>query len=516
MAIYHFSGKILKRSEGKNALRAAAYRSAEKMTDPRTGEVFDYTRKTGVHESLILAPANAPGWVYDRAELWKQVELSENRKDAQLARDFDMALPVELGRAQQVELLRDFVQSQFVNVGMVADINCHDLDSENPHAHVMLTMREISPAGFGKKNRDWNDQNLMEDWRAAWADQCNAALAKAGLHSIKIDHRSFERQGLDKVPTVHLGPTAAKQERAGTPTPQGDHNRTALAVNSLKLEIKLDENDLPTVRATTAPRCTTASRASAAPRASELVRELRTREPDQVFEQRDSRSLLLADAYVHGQISARVRAAREAGDKRNERIKHIETCKGALATMPRSPGDELPSWFINNLRKDQLAELKRLGVEIRAAQTADQKVVEFMSMPWYRRAWASLTGQAPTGPQPGTSVLRDEMNQRWGEARGYIRALLGSSIANAHKAIEKLESEFPEIAPKPEPKPVAKLESKQNSPEKTARPEPAPKTTPPAPVKPAQEAVKNEPEQPEVAKPTLTPKPRPKSPGMGM
>lgn len=516
MAIYHFSGKILKRSEGKNSLRAAAYRSAEKMTDPRTGEVFDYTRKTGVHESLILAPANAPGWVYDRAELWKQVELAENRKDAQLARDFDMALPVELDRVQQVELLRNFVQSQFVASGMIADINAHDLDSENPHAHVMLTMREISPAGFGKKNRDWNDQNLMEEWRAAWADQCNSALAKAGLHSIKIDHRSFERQGLDKVPSVHLGPTASKLEKAGTQTPQGDHNRTALAVNNLKLEIKLDENALPTIRASTAPRCTTASRASAAPRASELVRELRTREPDQILRERNSGSLLLADADVHGQISARVRAVREANNQRNERIKYIETCKGALATMPRSPGDELPSWFINNLPKDQLAELKRLGVEIRAAQSADQKVTEFMSMPWYRRAWASLTGQAPIAPQPGTGVLRDEMNQRWGEARGYIRAKLGSAIAHAHKTIEKLESEFPEIAPKPEPKPVAKLEPKQNQLEKAARPEPTAKPTPPAPVEPAQEAIKNEPEQHEPPKPKSTPRPRPKSPGMGM
>lgn len=500
MAIYHFSGKILKRSEGKNALRAAAYRSAEKMTDPRTGEVFDYSRKTGVHESLILAPANAPGWVYDRAELWKQVELAENRKDAQLARDFDMALPVELDRVQQVELLRDFVQSQFVNVGMVADINCHDLDSENPHAHVMLTMREISPAGFGKKNRDWNDQNLMEDWRAAWADQCNAALAKAGLHSIKIDHRSFERQGLDKVPTVHLGPTAAKQERAGTPTPQGDHNRTALAVNSLKLEIKLDENDLPTIRATTAPRCTTASRASAAPRASQLVRELRTREPDQVLQQRDSGSLLLADAYVHGQISARVWAVRDAADQRKDRLAYIAQCRDALGAMPRTPEDNLPHWFVKNLPADQMAELVRLGGSIRSAQAADQVVADFMKMSWYRRAWATITGQAPSAPQPGTSVLRDEINQSWGHAVGYIRGQLGSAIADAVKTIDQLETDFPEIVPKPEPKPL---------PKPTVQDTPKTQPVPPVPDEPEQAAEEPQPPRPAPApsrKPSTGPK----------
>lgn len=497
MAIYHFSGKVLKRSEGKNALRAAAYRSAEKMTDPRTGEVFDYTRKTGVHESLILAPTTAPGWVYDRAELWKQVELSENRKDAQLARDFDMALPTELTRLQQVQLLRGFVQTQFVAMGMVADVNMHDLASDNPHAHVMLTMREIGPDGFGKKNRDWNEQNLMETWRAAWADHCNSALAAAGLHSIKIDHRSFERQGLDRVPTVHLGPAAAKQERAGTLTPQGDHNRTALAVNNLRLEIKLDENNIATSKASTAPRATTASRASAAPRASQLVRELPKREPDSVQGERLQRGLLPDNAHVHGQVGDRVRDVREAASQRENRLAYVKQCRDALGSMPRTPEDKLPPWFVKNLPADQMAELVRLGGSIRSAQAADQVVADFMQMPWYRRAWASLTGQAPSAPQPGTSVLRDEMNQRWGHAVGYIRGQLGSAIADAVKTINQLETQFPEIVPKPEPKPL-----------------PKPEPIPPAPAEPEQ-AAQIEPEWLDEPKPTPTPRKPSKSPGMG-
>lgn len=500
MAIYHFSGKILKRSEGKNALRAAAYRAAEKLTDPTTGEVFDYTRKTGVHESLILAPANAPSWVYDRAELWQQVELAEKRKDAQLARDFDMALPVELDRAQQVELLRGFVQSQFVASGMIADINAHDLDSDNPHAHVMLTMREISPAGFGKKNRDWNEQSLMEDWRAAWADQCNSALANAGLHSIKIDHRSFERQGLDRVPTVHLGPTASKLEKAGSTTPQGDHNRTALAVNNLRLEIEFDARSLQTLKASTAPRATTASRASAAPRASQLMRELPKREPDSVQGERVQGGVLPDNAHVHGQVGDRVRDVREATRQRNDRIGYIKQCRDALGSMPRTPEDKLPPWFVKNLPADQMAELVRLGGSIRSAQAADQVVADFMQMPWYRRAWASLTGQAPSAPQPGTSVLRDEMNQRWGHAVGYIRGQLGSAIADAVKTIDQLETKFPEIVPKPDPKPL---------PKPTVQATPKTQHVPPVPDEPEQAADEPQPPRPAPApsrKPSTGPK----------
>lgn len=212
MAIYHLSAQVISRKAGRSSTAAAAYRAGSKIEDRRTGETFDYTRKGGVYGSGILAPAGAPSWATDRAELWNQVELAEIRKDAQVCREIDVALPVELDDAQRVEAVRAFVQEQFVDQGMIADVAFHDFDSHNPHAHIMLTMRDLGPEGFGKKNRNWNQRELVTHWRKAWEIHANAALARAGVDS-RIDHRSYETQGLDQEPTLHMGPAVAGMER---------------------------------------------------------------------------------------------------------------------------------------------------------------------------------------------------------------------------------------------------------------------------------------------------------------
>jgi len=212
VAIYHLSAQVISRKAGRSATAAAAYRAGEKIEDRRTGETFDYTRKGGVYGSGILAPAGAPSWATDRAELWNQVELAEIRKDAQVCREIDVALPVELDEAQRVQAVQAFVQSQFVDHGMIADVAFHDFDSHNPHAHIMLTMRDIGADGFGKKNRSWNQRELVTHWRKAWENHANAALARAGVDS-RIDHRSYEAQGLNWEPTQHMGPAVAAMER---------------------------------------------------------------------------------------------------------------------------------------------------------------------------------------------------------------------------------------------------------------------------------------------------------------
>ncbi len=218
MAIYHFSVKIISRSSGRSATAAAAYRAGEKIIDMRTGEIHDYTRKKGVDLNFILAPNSAPNWVHNREKLWNAVEKIERRKDSQLAREINVALPTELNKAQQLELVREFVTDQFVSQGMVADLAFHDLNTHNPHAHIMLTMREIDEHGFSpKKNRDWNRKELLEKQRQAWAISTNKALEIAGVKQT-IDHRSLEAQGVDRLPQIHLGAAVNAMMKRGIVT----------------------------------------------------------------------------------------------------------------------------------------------------------------------------------------------------------------------------------------------------------------------------------------------------------
>jgi Ti-type conjugative transfer relaxase TraA len=216
MAIYHLSAQIISRKEGRSAVAAAAYRAGENLYDERVGKVFDYTRKQGIKYSEILAPPEAPSWVHDRQSLWNAVERSEKRKDAQLAREIEIGLPRELSKDQQVNLLREFVKTTFVSQGMVADVALHLDNEKNPHAHVMLTTRGISPDGFRQKRRDWNARTELLEWREGWANLANQHLAQAGL-DIRIDHRTLEAQGIDLVPGQKIGLSAERQEQPNLP-----------------------------------------------------------------------------------------------------------------------------------------------------------------------------------------------------------------------------------------------------------------------------------------------------------
>jgi hypothetical protein len=218
MADYHLHVGVLgrkptaKRPRGGNAIAAAAYRAGERLRDERDGRTHDYTRKTEVVHREILAPAGAPTWIFDRAALWNAVERGERQSNSQLARDFDIALPIELGQEAAVQLARDWVQRSLVDRGMVADFAVHWADG-NPHMHVLATMRDVGPEGFGAKHRAWNDRGLVEEWRAEWEAAANAALERAG-HDARIDRRTLNERGIDRDPTTHLGPRLhAQQER---------------------------------------------------------------------------------------------------------------------------------------------------------------------------------------------------------------------------------------------------------------------------------------------------------------
>ncbi len=213
VAIYHFSAQIISRSNGRSSTAAAAYRAGEVVLDERTGETHDYTRKRGVIRTEILAPHDSPSWVFDRSQLWSRVELGEKRKDSQVCREVEISLPCELTSIQRQLLLLGFVKSQFVSKGMVADVAFHrpgsQGDNRNFHAHIMLTMRKLDGDGFGRKERSWNSDELLLNWREQWAIHANQALEQAG-HQARIDHRSHADRGIeDHLPTSHHGPAVS-------------------------------------------------------------------------------------------------------------------------------------------------------------------------------------------------------------------------------------------------------------------------------------------------------------------
>ena len=265
IAIYHCSIKIVSRGKGKSAVAAAAYRSGEKLTNEWDGLTHDYTKKGGVVHSEILLPAHAPPAFSDRSTLWNSVELSEKSNNAQLAREVEIALPVELSREEQTRLVREYCSSQFVSKGMIADFNLHDTGGGNPHAHILLTMRPLDERGAwlpkskkeyvldenGEKIRlpsgryktrkvdlvDWNNRENAEVWRRAWADLANDFLAQNNRPE-RIDHRSYERQGIDQLPTVHVGVSATQMEKKGIVTERGELNRSIKAANRILREIR--------------------------------------------------------------------------------------------------------------------------------------------------------------------------------------------------------------------------------------------------------------------------------------
>lgn len=266
MAIYHLSIKIISRGKGKSAVAASAYRSGEMIKNEYDGIVHDFTRKGGIAHTEILLPQNAPQDFVNRSVLWNSVEKIEKSKKSQLAREIEIALPKELNREKQIELVREYVKENFVNVGMCADIAIHDKNDGNPHAHILLTMRPLNEdKTWGAKSKkeyildengekvklkngnyktrkinttDWNEQDKAEEWRKAWADITNKYLEENTIQE-KVDHRSYQRQGIEQIPTIHLGVSATQMEKKGIVTDRGNINREIKYQNKILKEIAI-------------------------------------------------------------------------------------------------------------------------------------------------------------------------------------------------------------------------------------------------------------------------------------
>jgi Ti-type conjugative transfer relaxase TraA len=216
LAIYHLTANIISRARGQRVVAAAAYRAGVSLRDRRYGVTHNYLGKGGTVHAEIMAPAGSPAWVHDRDVLWNRVEESEFRKDSQLARVIEVGLPIELSADERVALVRDYVAKEFVSKGMIADF-CIRGDTNNPHAHILLTLRGVTPAGFGPKERRWNGKSALLEWRSAWATRANEHLARAG-HAVRIDHRTLDAQQIELTPGRRIGIARARQSDDSLPT----------------------------------------------------------------------------------------------------------------------------------------------------------------------------------------------------------------------------------------------------------------------------------------------------------
>lgn len=258
MAIYHCTCKIISRGKGRSAVGSAAYRSGEKLINEYDGMEHDYRKKSGVVYSEIMLCENAPKEYQERSTLWNEVEKIEKGSKARLAREYEVALPVEMTREEQINLVRNFVKDNFVDKGMCADFAIHDKEDGNPHAHIMLTTRPIEKDGswgtkqkkeyildkngnkqYDKKKKtykcktvkvnDWDSVEFLERNRESWAKKVNAELEKKNLPQ-RVDHRSLKEQGIERVPTIHEG-GARKLENRGIETDRGNINREIRTAN---------------------------------------------------------------------------------------------------------------------------------------------------------------------------------------------------------------------------------------------------------------------------------------------
>lgn len=260
---FHFSVNIISRGKGKSAVASAAYISGEKIKNEWDGVTHDYTKKQGVISKEIYLPDHAPEEYKDRKTLWNSVELFEKNSNAQLARNFIISLPKELSIEENKKMIEEYVQNNFVKEGMIVDLAIHDESREgnqNIHAHIMTIVRPINEDGtWGQKSKKeyildekgekilnkngkpktrkvelttWNDKGNVEKWRENFSDLCNEYLAKNNIEK-RVDHRSFKRQGIKQIPTIHLGASASAMERKGIRTEKGDINREIKKQNEL-------------------------------------------------------------------------------------------------------------------------------------------------------------------------------------------------------------------------------------------------------------------------------------------
>ena len=469
MAIYHCKVGIISRSTGRSSVGAAAYRAGECLTNERDGITHDYTRKGGVTHSEIMTPDNAPEWAKDREKLWNEVEKAEKSVDAQLCREVEVALPAELTPEQQRELVRDYVKENFVDHGMIADVAIHDKGDGNPHAHVLLTMREVDREGNwqqkckkkyeldkdGNKQRlpsgnykcrkvetnDWNKKESLERWRSGWEKTANRHLERAG-HETRIDHRSLEAQGIDREPQIHEGRARViqKKEAKRGKTVELDRSRINREIKERNAELKKQIAAIKKVEKQQARYLKNVERILKKAERIKDVSEVRTEAGAEKVQEKNQQTKLNLGAV------AKI-CLRESEQGKRE----IEKIRAEIAALRQDilPPENVHQAAINkHLGKEILADLKQQEKKVAsldaghkqyerdiAQQTADVKSVRFLD---FKRK-AEIDQRAAELARRGHELERQkqELGLRAQEINGRIRERMAEPGSKQHiQAIE--------------------------------------------------------------------------------
>ncbi|WP_299730722.1 Ti-type conjugative transfer relaxase TraA [uncultured Tateyamaria sp.] len=412
MAIYHLHVKVIGRATGSSAVASAAYRAASRLRDDRIDRSHDFTAKRGVVHSEVPLPENAPEAWSDREQLWNAVEMVEVRKDAQLAREVEFAIPREMSEAEGIALARDFVRSEFVDQGMVADLNVHwdraKDGTPKPHAHVMLTMRSVDETGFGAKMRDWNHTGMLERWRERWATLANERLAELDIDA-RIDHRSLEDQGIALEPQSQIGAPAQRIAGEGSPADRAELHREIARDNGARIiaepSLALDAITHQQSTFTQRDMARFAHRHSDGIDQFNAVNNAIRSAPDQVGLGQDgcgedrftTRAMIEAEQRLHR--SAELMADRERHDVRDA------DRKAALARA------EQRGLILSGEQADALKQIthgRDLGIVVGHAGTGKSAMLGVAREAWekagYRVRGAALSGIAADGLESGSGI----------------------------------------------------------------------------------------------------------------
>ena len=378
MAQYRLAVQTIQRAAGRSAVAAAAYRSGARLVDDRLAMEFDFAAKDDIEFAAIMTPANAPTAYQDRQTFWNAAEAAERRKDAVPARELLLSLPHELDFQQRRELVRAFVSEHVVARGMIADVAMHrpgkQGDQRNFHAHILVTTRAAGPEGFGRKPPEWWSPKMVREWRAGWATIQNEHLRRhLGPDAPQVSHLSLSERGVDRAPTVHLGPSATALERKNIASERGEQNRDVSARNTKAREIRLDFQQTADRIAAAAPVIDVAL--------PKLVAEA-TKVRDRMVTERDgwvAERAALAVPKVASELqiereltgeAARARAVAKARLARTEgRVKSVRSKRLQLVQWVRNPARMI--WAkhaeLNAIARAR-AELRRAEMGVRVRQ----------------------------------------------------------------------------------------------------------------------------------------------------
>ena len=485
MAIHHLDVSIISRGKGHSVIAAAAYRAGVRLIDERTGEVHDYTRRSGVDGAPILAPAGAEPWTQDRSTLWNAAEKAEIRRDAQLARSWVLALPRELDPATNKRLGREVFDRHLVSRGMVVDLYFHELDGENPHAHALSAMRALAGAGFApRKNRDWDDKQLVAECREGSATVINRYLAEAGIGRDEwVSHRTLRAQltaalaecdyeqalKLCRLPTRHLGKQAtAILARGETSTRAQDLKREAEAnaarVAGLRLEVEVHPEQVAQLREevgelngrldhawrtvaenTEGERRTRRAAVESTPEGKELLRR-KLRELDPEWQNRNAARVRDVDAaltYAENEL-ALIASQREVEEarKRAARIEAVGLQAGGWALFKRklaelAPGRDMAEAdvaIVDEALADAENELERIASARRAA--AARRLAEAQRQ---REARVEAVESQAGGRELYEGKL-DELDPGWRGREEPKAEFVDAALAHAQNELERIAS----------------------------------------------------------------------------